>query len=137
LPFYKRLDIVAARHDGREYTVDAVPDAMLSPVTGADDFFQRSNHGWKMYQCPYCGKPAISAPRKIILGPGVPVACQACGKSIKITYPSWLKAAMPGVAVMVVALFFDSDLLVYGLSTAGLALMIALHLLWVPLVKEE
>jgi len=90
-----------------------------------------------MYQCPYCGKPAISAPRKIILGPGVPVACQACGKSIKITYPSWLKAAMPGVAVMVVALFFDSNLLVYGLSTAGLALMIALHLLWVPLVKEE
>ena len=41
------------------------------------------------------------------------------------------------VAVMVVALFFDSNLLVYGLSTAGLALMIALHLLWVPLVKEE
>jgi hypothetical protein len=111
-----------------------VPDTMLSPVLM---IFERANHGWKMYQCPYCGKPAISALRKTILGPGVPVACQACGKSIKITYPSWLKAAMPGVAVMVVALFFDSNLLVYGLSTAGLALMIALHLLWVPLVKEE
>jgi hypothetical protein len=38
LPFCKRLDIVAARHDGREYTVDVVPDTMLSPVTSADDF---------------------------------------------------------------------------------------------------
>ena len=113
--------------------VVVLPDNMLSPVPM---IFQRSNRGWKMYQCPYCGKPAISALRKTILGPGVPVACQACGKSIKITYPSWLKAAMPGVAVMVAALFFDSNLLVYGLSTAGLALMIALHLLWVPLVKE-
>ena len=90
-----------------------------------------------MYQCPHCGQPAISALRKTVLGPGVPVACQSCGKSIKITYPSWLKATLPGVAIMVVALFFDSNLLVYGLSTAGLALMIALHLLWVPLVKVE
>ena len=47
LPFYKRLDIVAARHAGTEYTVDVVPDTMLSPVTGADDFFERTNHGWK------------------------------------------------------------------------------------------
>jgi hypothetical protein len=48
-----------------------------------------------------------------------------------------MKAALPGVLVMVAALFFESKLLVYGLSTVGLALMIALHLLWVPLVKEE
>jgi presenilin-like A22 family membrane protease len=48
-----------------------------------------------------------------------------------------MKAALPGVMVMVAALFFESNLLVYGLSTAGLALMIGLHLLWVPLVKEE
>ena len=74
-----------------------------------------------MYQCPHCGQPAISALRK----------------TIKITYPAWMKAALPGVLVMVAALFFESNLLVYGLSTAGLALMIALHLLWVPLVKEE
>ena len=90
-----------------------------------------------MYQCPYCGKPAISALRKTVLGPGVPVACQACGKTIKITYPAWMKATLPGVLVMVAALFFESDLFVYGLSTVGLVLMIALHLLWVPLVKEE
>ncbi len=90
-----------------------------------------------MYQCPYCGKPAISALRKTVLGPGVPVTCQACGKAIKITYPAWMKATLPGVLVMVAALFFESNLFVYGLSTVGLVLMIALHLLWVPLVKEE
>ena len=88
-----------------------------------------------MYQCPHCGKPAITVLRKTLLGPGVPVACQSCGKSIKITYPAWLKAAFPGAAVMVGALFFDSEALMYGVSLVGLALMIGLHLLWVPLVK--
>ncbi len=88
-----------------------------------------------MYQCPYCGQPAISVLRKTFLGPGVPVACQACQKSVAVTYSAWLKAAVPGAIVMIAALFFDSDLLVYGLSMVGLALMIGLHLLWVPLVK--
>ena len=73
--------------------------------------------------------------RKIFLGPGVPVTCQACGETVRITYPAWLKAALPGSAIMVAALFFDSDLLVYGLSFVGLGLMIALHLQWVPLIK--
>lgn len=90
-----------------------------------------------MYQCPHCRQAAISALRKTVLGPGVPVACQACGKTIKITYPAWMKATLPGVLVMVAALFFESNLFVYGLCTVGLALMIALHLLWVPLVKKE
>ena len=88
-----------------------------------------------MYQCPHCGQPAISVLRKTFLGPGVPVACQSCQKNVTVTYPAWLKAAAPGAMVMIAALFFDSDLLVYGLSMAGLALMIGLHLLWVPLVK--
>ena len=90
-----------------------------------------------MYQCPHCGKPAISFLRKAFMGPGAPVPCQACEKAVKINFPDWLKAALPGVLVMVAALFFESDLLVYGVSTAGLALMIALHLLWAPLVKEK
>lgn len=89
-----------------------------------------------MYQCPYCGKPAITFLRKVFLGPGAPVPCQACGKPVKVTFPAWLKAALPGAVVMVAALFFESDLMVYGLSLIGLALMIALHLMWVPLNKE-
>lgn len=89
-----------------------------------------------MYQCPHCGNPAITVLRKIFLGPGAPVACQSCNKSVRISFPHWLKAALPGAVVMGAALFFDSEPLVYGLSLVGLALMIGLHLLRVPLVKE-
>lgn len=89
-----------------------------------------------MYQCPHCGKPAITSLRKVFLGPGAPVACQACRKTVTIAFSDWLKATLPGAAVMVAALFFDSDLAVYGLSLIGLALMIGLHVQWVPLVKE-
>jgi len=88
-----------------------------------------------MYDCPHCGESAVTVMQKVFLGPGVSVACRSCGKTVKITYPSWLKAALPGAALMVAALFFDSELLVYGLSLVGLGLMIGLHLQWVPLVK--
>lgn len=89
-----------------------------------------------MYTCPHCGKSAITVLRKTFLGPGVPVACRSCGKTVKVTYPAWMKAAFPGAAVMVAALFFDSEPIIYGVSLVGLAIMIGLHLLWVPLVKE-
>ncbi len=89
-----------------------------------------------MYTCPYCQKPAITVLRKTFLGPGVPVACQACGKSLKVTYPDWLKAALPGTVVMIAAFFLDSEPLMYGVSLVGLGLMIGLHLRWVPLVKD-
>lgn len=89
-----------------------------------------------MHQCPHCGKPAITFWRKAILGPGAPVPCQACEKDVKVSFPDWLKGALPGAAVMVAALFFDSDLIVYGLSVIGLTLMIGLQMLWVPLVKD-
>jgi hypothetical protein len=56
--------------------------------------------------------------------------------SVKVSFPDWLKATLPGAAVMIAALFFESDAMVYGLSLAGLGLMIGLHLVWVPLVKE-
>lgn len=89
-----------------------------------------------MYQCPHCGKPAITFLRKAFLGPGAPVPCRACGKTVKVAFPDWLKSTLPGAAVMIAALFFDSDLMVYGLSLIGLALMIGLHVWLVPLVKE-
>lgn len=89
-----------------------------------------------MYQCPHCGKPAVTFLRKTFLGPGAPVPCQSCEKTVKVTFPDWLKAALPGATIMLAALFFDSDLMVYGLSLIGLTLMIGLHVLWVPLVKE-
>ncbi len=89
-----------------------------------------------MYECPHCEKHGITALRKAVLSPGMPATCKSCGKLIGITYGSWIKAAWPGAAIMIGAAFLDSDLLMYGLSAAGFALMIWLHLLMVPLVKE-
>ncbi len=58
-------------------------------------------------------------------------------KPIVVTYSSWIKGALPGSAVMISAMFFESSLLTYGLSIVGFALMIWLHLLWVPLVRDQ
>ena len=73
--------------------------------------------------------------RKIFLSPGMPARCMSCGKSVAVTYRHWIKAALPGVMVMIIALFFKSNLLMYGLSIVGFALMIWLQLRTVPLVK--
>jgi hypothetical protein len=67
----------------------------------------------------------------------MPATCLSCGKSVAITYRHWLKAAVPGVIVMIIAMFFESSLLMYGLSTVGFALMIWLHLQLVPLVADK
>ena len=88
-----------------------------------------------MYKCPCCGKKAVTVLRKIFLSPGMPAACLSCGKSVGITYRNWIKAALPGAMVMIIAMFFKSDLLIYGLSALGFALMICLQLRLVPLVK--
>ena len=79
---------------------------------------------------------AVTVLRKIFLGPGMPATCLPCGKPVGITYRHWIKAALPGAVVMIIAMFFKSNLLVYGLSSVGFVLMIWLHLRMVPLVKE-
>ncbi len=90
-----------------------------------------------MYKCPHCEEPGITVLRKAFLSPGMPATCKSCGKMIGVTYGSWIKAALPGAAVMVGAIFLKSELLMYGLSVIGFALMIWLHLLLVPLIKDE
>ena len=67
----------------------------------------------------------------------MPATCLSCGKSVAITYRNWFKAALPGAVVMIIAMFFKSDLLVYGLSAVGFALMIWLQLQMVPLVADK
>jgi hypothetical protein len=67
----------------------------------------------------------------------MPATCISCGKSVGVTYRQWIKAALPGAIVMIIAMFLKSDMLMYGLSTVGFALMIWLHLRMVPLVKDR
>ena len=90
-----------------------------------------------MYKCPHCEKPGITVLRKVFLSPGMPASCKSCGKKVGVTYASWIKAALPGAAVMIGAVFLKSELLMYGVSVIGFALMIWLHLLLVPLVEDE
>ena len=90
-----------------------------------------------MYKCPHCEKKAVTVLRKIFLSPGMPATCLSCGQSVAITYRHWVKAAWPGAIVMIIAMFFKSDLLMYGLSAVGFALMIWLQLERVPLVADK
>ena len=39
-----------------------------------------------MLTCPHCGKPGISAMRKMYLGPAVPATCKTCGKKVGVPY---------------------------------------------------
>jgi hypothetical protein len=94
-------------------------------------------HGEILNKCPHCEKKAVTVLRKIFLSPGMPATCLACGKPVGVTYRHWLKAAWPGATVMIIAMFLESNLLMYGLSTVGFALMIWLHLQMVPLVAEK
>ena len=89
-----------------------------------------------MYTCPHCEKIGISVLRKAFLSPGMPATCKSCGKLIGVTYRSWIKAALPGAAVMIGAVFLKSGIWMYGLSVVGFALMIWFHLLFVPFNKE-
>ena len=73
----------------------------------------------------------------MFLSPGMPATCLSCGKSVAITYRHWGKAALPGAIVMIIAMFFKSNLLMYGLSTVGFGLMIWLQLQMVPLVADK
>ena len=90
-----------------------------------------------MYQCPHCHKKAVTVLRKIFLSPGMPAACRSCGRSVSVTYRHWLKAAWPGAAIMVLAMFLKSNLLMYTVSTAGFVLMTWMHLRMVPLVAPD
>ena len=90
----------------------------------------------RYFKCPHCEKPGITTLRKALLSPGMPATCKSCGKSIGVTYRSWIKAMLPGAAIMICAIFLKSDILMYGLSAVGFVLMIWFHLLFVPLVKE-
>jgi transcription elongation factor Elf1 len=41
-------------------------------------------------ECPYCGRPAVSMMRKLILGPITSATCKTCGERISVSYLSIL-----------------------------------------------
>lgn len=90
-----------------------------------------------MRKCPHCNQKGVTILRKIVLSPGMPATCKSCGKPVGVTYGDWIKAALPGAVVMISAAFLKSDLWMYCLSAVGLALMIWLQILLVPLIAVE
>ncbi len=90
-----------------------------------------------MLNCPHCGKKGVSPLRKIFLSPGMPAKCTSCGELITVHYPPVLKAIVPGAALMIAAEFVDHEVLGWVLSISGLVVWLSLHLIYVPLVKEE
>lgn len=89
-----------------------------------------------MFTCPNCNKPGISALHKSLLGPGSQMKCAACGEPVMVRFKPWLLAATPGSLVMIAAYYLvSSHTLMYALSAVGFAMMIGMHLAWVPLEK--
>ena len=90
-----------------------------------------------MFRCPHCNKPGISPLRKLILSPGFIANCSSCGGSSGIRYPSWLIAMLPGLILMIAALFVDSETAEWSLNIVGLILMIILPFFLTPLHLEN
>ena len=90
-----------------------------------------------MFHCPHCKKPGVSPLRKAILSPGLLATCNACKGSSGIRYPSWLIAMLPGSALMIAALFVDSDSIEWSLNIIGFVLMIVIPCLFTPLQRED
>ena len=90
-----------------------------------------------MLDCPHCGKKGISSLRKIFLSPGMPAKCKSCGELIAVHYPPVLKAIAPGAILMIAAEFVGHEVLGWVLSIGGMVLWLSLHIIFVPLVKEE
>ena len=77
--------------------------------------------------CPHCGRPAISAWRRMWLGPAVPAKCQACGKKVWVSYRSMV-AIIPFVAAIVAAAFIGPWELKLALWFGGYIVMTYIHL---------
>jgi len=89
-----------------------------------------------MFCCPHCNKPGISPLRKAILSPGLLATCRHCSGVSGIRHRSWLLAMLPGTALMITALFVDSDSVEWSLNTIGVTLMIVIPWLFTPLHME-
>ena len=90
-----------------------------------------------MFQCPHCEKPGISPLRKAILSPGLIATCKSFSRQTSIRYLSWLIAMLPGSALMIAALFVNSDSDEWSLNIIVLILMIVIPFLFTPLHREE
>jgi hypothetical protein len=84
--------------------------------------------------CPHCGKPAMTAWRKIWLGPLLHAHCTSCHRPVGVSW--W--AMLTIVPFVICALLAIGPI---GFATVakffvGIAAMFYAHLCWVPLTQE-
>jgi hypothetical protein len=89
--------------------------------------------------CPHCGLQALSALRKLALGPARDLSCRACGLRVGTAVGPSLLAFLPcAVVVVAVPLRWISG--VEAMAVAGIAAIAATCLLYlwqVPLQRRE
>ncbi|HEX4683395.1 MAG TPA: hypothetical protein VH277_11835 [Gemmatimonadaceae bacterium] len=86
-----------------------------------------------MYICPYCGGPALTTARKLVLVPGLGAPCRCCGKRIGVPGLAVL-AGVPLVAGLLLLRVVDGDLARLLAVVAGVALTFYIQWRHVPLV---
>jgi hypothetical protein len=87
--------------------------------------------------CPHCSLPALSAARKLLLGPAASLPCRTCGLRVGVEPVRAYVAFLPCLAVVVgVRALHDVDSMIAA-GVLALVLTFALYLQWVPLVKRQ
>lgn len=88
-----------------------------------------------MFTCPVCEKRALSATRKLWLGPATKTTCVSCGASISVPWWSFV-AGLPFAAAWLAPLFlpFEVAVVVWVVTGLGYALV---HQKYVPIVHRK
>jgi len=89
--------------------------------------------------CPHCGLDALSAWRKLALGPAATANCRRCGLKVSAAVPQALLSFVPCVVAIAVVLsgIVRSTGPLIAIGAGGWAFTSVLYLVWVPLVARQ
>ena len=88
-----------------------------------------------MQPCPHCGGPGLTNTRKLVLPPGMSVACPCCGKRIGVSLFSVL-AAIPLVVALLALRIVQGDAARMLALIVGVAATAYIQWRYVPLVPR-
>lgn len=89
--------------------------------------------------CPHCGLDAVSAWRKLALGPASTAKCRRCGLKVSAAVPQALLSFVPSVVAVAVVLSgaVRGPGALIALGAVGWTITSVLYLVWVPLVARQ
>jgi hypothetical protein len=85
--------------------------------------------------CPRCGNPAMTAMRKLWLGPAPSVRCRACNEGVGVSWAEML-AFLPFPVALLLVFRVEPLWLKAIILAGGVALACWGHLCWVPLRRR-